>query len=85
MLEFMDSVAINVVEYTFRMDLDREAVAMLVANSDEFGHTGTEHTELITALFAKKHCNKSTFYDLSRQGRGVCCRPMWVQDVIAMG
>ncbi|MDT5138844.1 MAG: glycolate oxidase, partial [Mycobacterium sp.] len=37
MLEFMDSVAINAVEDTLRMDLDRDAAAMLVAASDERG------------------------------------------------
>src|ERR1700712_4445840 len=40
MLEFMDSVAINAVEDTLRMDLDRDAAAMLVAASDEKGRAG---------------------------------------------
>lgn len=42
MLEFMDSVAINAVEDTLRMDLDRDAAAMLVAGSDERGRAATE-------------------------------------------
>lgn len=53
MLEFMDSVAINAVEDTFRMGLDREAAAMLVAGSDELGHAGTDEAKLIGAVFAE--------------------------------
>ncbi|QUR68505.1 FAD-binding oxidoreductase [Mycobacterium spongiae] len=52
MLEFMDSVAINAVEDTFRMDLDRGAAAMLVAGSDERGRAGTDDTELMASVFA---------------------------------
>jgi glycolate oxidase len=53
MLEFMDSVAINAVEDTLRMDLDRDAAAMLVAGSDERGRAGTEDAELMAAVFAE--------------------------------
>ncbi len=45
MLEFMDSVAINAVEDTFRMDLDRGAATMLGAGSDEFGCTGRRRSQ----------------------------------------
>jgi glycolate oxidase len=53
MLEFMDSVAINAVEDTLRMDLDRGAAAMLVAASDERGRAGSEDAELMAAVFAE--------------------------------
>jgi glycolate oxidase len=53
MLEFMDSVAINAVEDTMRMDLDRGAAAMLVAGSDERGRAGSEDAELMAAVFAE--------------------------------
>jgi glycolate oxidase len=53
MLEFMDSVAINAVEDTMRMDLDRSAAAMLVAGSDERGRAGSEDAELMAAIFAE--------------------------------
>jgi glycolate oxidase len=53
MLEFMDSVAINAVEDTLRMDLDRGAAAMLVAGSDERGRAGLEDAELMAAVFAE--------------------------------
>jgi glycolate oxidase len=53
MLEFMDSVAINAVEDTLRMGLDRDAAAMLVAGSDERGQGGSEDAELIAAVFAE--------------------------------
>jgi glycolate oxidase len=53
MLEFMDAVAINAVEDTMRMDLDRSAAAMLVAGSDERGRAGSEDAELMAAIFAE--------------------------------
>ncbi|MDT5349172.1 MAG: glycolate oxidase [Mycobacterium sp.] len=53
MLEFMDSVAINAVEDTLRMDLDRSAAAMLVAGSDERGKAGSEDAEVMAAVFAE--------------------------------
>ena len=52
MLEFMDSVAINAVEDTLRMDLDRQAAAMLVAGSDERGRAGSEDAEIMAKVFA---------------------------------
>ncbi len=43
MLEFMDKVTINAVEDATRMGLDREAAAMLIAQSDEpAGHAAVE-------------------------------------------
>ena len=53
MLEFMDSVAINAVEDSLRMDLDRGAAAMLVAGSDERGRASGEDAEVIAAVFAE--------------------------------
>jgi glycolate oxidase len=53
MLEFMDSAAINAVEDTMRMDLDRGAAAMLVAGSDERGRAGSEDAELMASVFAE--------------------------------
>lgn len=53
MLEFMDSCAINAVEDTLRMDLDRGAAAMLVAGSDERGRAGTDDAEVMAAVFAE--------------------------------
>ena len=53
MLEFMDSVAINAVEDSLRMGLDRSAAAMLVAGSDERGRAAGEDAELIAAVFAE--------------------------------
>lgn len=52
MLEFMDSVAINAVEDTMRMDLDRGAAARLVAGSDERGGAGAEDAAVMAAVFA---------------------------------
>ena len=52
MLEFMDSVAINAVEDSLRMDLDRAAAAMLVAGSDERGRAGSDDAALMAAVFA---------------------------------
>jgi glycolate oxidase len=58
MLEFMDSVAINAVEDTLRMDLDRGAAAMLVAGSDERGRAGSEDADLMAAIFAENHATE---------------------------
>jgi glycolate oxidase len=52
MLEFMDAVAINAVEDSLRMDLDRAAAAMLVAGSDERGRAGSDDAALMAAVFA---------------------------------
>ena len=53
MLEFMDSVAINAVEDTLRMDLDRGAAAMLVAGSDERGRAGSEDADIMASVFTE--------------------------------
>lgn len=51
MLEFMDSVAINAVEDMLRMDLDRSAGALLVAQSDAAGPAVAHEVSIITAAF----------------------------------
>src|ERR1700754_4396871 len=53
MLEFMDAVAINAVEDSLRMDLDRSAAAMLVGGSDERGGAGALDAEVMAAVFAE--------------------------------
>ncbi|GAB19550.1 putative FAD-linked oxidase [Gordonia effusa NBRC 100432] len=51
MLEFMDAVAINAVEDMLRMDLDRSAGAMLVAQSDAAGPAVTHELAIIEDAF----------------------------------
>ncbi|NMO02208.1 FAD-binding protein [Gordonia sp. TBRC 11910] len=53
MLEFMDSVAINAVEDMLKMDLDRSAGAMLVAQSDAAGPAVAHEVAIIEAAFAE--------------------------------
>jgi glycolate oxidase len=60
MLEFMDQVAINAVEDTLRMDLDRSAAAMLVAGSDERGRASAEDAEVMASVFTE-HGAKEVF------------------------
>lgn len=60
MLEFMDSVAINAVEDSLHMDLDRSAAAMLVAGSDERGRASADDAGLIATVFAD-HGAKEVF------------------------
>ncbi|MGO3325383.1 FAD-binding oxidoreductase [Gordonia sp. (in: high G+C Gram-positive bacteria)] len=52
MLEFMDSASINAVEDMLKMGLDREAGAMLVAQSDAPGPAGVAEVELIEQAFS---------------------------------
>ncbi|MFM9377083.1 FAD-binding oxidoreductase [Gordonia sp. VNK21] len=51
MLEFMDSVSINAVEDMLHMDLDRDAGALLVAQSDAPGPAGRAEVEIIERAF----------------------------------
>lgn len=51
MLEFMDSVSINAVEDMLRMGLDREAGALLVAQSDAPGPAGAAEVAIIREAF----------------------------------
>ncbi len=50
-LEFMDSTSINAVEDLLRMGLDREAGAMLIAQSDAPGPAGAAEIALIEEAF----------------------------------
>ena len=52
MLEFMDSVSINAVEDMLKMGLDRQAGALLVAQSDAPGPAGVAEVELIEKAFS---------------------------------
>ncbi|WLP92443.1 FAD-linked oxidase C-terminal domain-containing protein [Gordonia sp. NB41Y] len=51
MLEFMDGVSINAVEDMLRMGLDREAGALLVAQSDAPGPAGVAEVAIIREAF----------------------------------
>ncbi|GAA1910867.1 MAG: FAD-binding protein [Williamsia herbipolensis] len=51
MLEFMDSVAINAVEDQLKMGLDRDAGALLVAQSDAPGAAAAEEIAIIVEAF----------------------------------
>ncbi|GFG54704.1 oxidoreductase [Mycolicibacterium agri] len=53
MLEFMDAVAINAVEDKLRMGLDRDAAALLLAGSDERGHSAAEDAARIAEAFGQ--------------------------------
>ncbi len=86
MLEFMDSVAINAVEDTLRMDLDRGAAAMLVAGSDERGRAGTEDAELIAGVFAQSGATEVFSTDDPDEGEAfVAARRFCIPAVEAKG
>lgn len=51
MLEFMDAVSINAVEDMLKMGLDREAGALLVAQTDAPGPAGVAEVEIIREAF----------------------------------
>src|SRR5271168_4983872 len=86
MLEFMDSVAINAVEDTLRMDLDRGAAAMLVAGSDERGRAGTDDAELMAAVFAESGATEVFSTDDPDEGEAfVAARRFCIPAVEAKG
>ena len=86
MLEFMDSVAINAVEDTLRMDLDRSAAAMLVAGSDERGRAGTEDAELMAGVFAESGATEVFSTDDPDEGEAfVAARRFCIPAVEAKG
>ena len=86
MLEFMDSVAINAVEDTLRMDLDRGAAAMLVAGSDERGRAGTEDAELMAGVFAQNGATEVFSTDDPDEGEAfVAARRFCIPAVEAKG
>ncbi|BBY38528.1 oxidoreductase [Mycobacterium mantenii] len=86
MLEFMDSVAINAVEDTLRMDLDRGAAAMLVAGSDERGRAGSEDAEIMAEVFAENAATEVFSTDDPDEGEAfVVARRMCIPAVEAKG
>ncbi|WP_272896357.1 FAD-linked oxidase C-terminal domain-containing protein, partial [Mycobacterium montefiorense] len=86
MLEFMDSAAINAVEDTLRMDLDRGAAAMLVAASDERGRASGEDAELIAAIFAEHNATDVFTTDDPDEGEAfVAARRFCIPAVEAKG
>ncbi len=86
MLEFMDSVAINAVEDTLRMDLDRGAAAMLVAGSDERGRAAGEDAEVIAAVFAENGATEVFSTDDPDEGEAfVAARRFCIPAVEAKG
>ena len=86
MLEFMDSVAINAVEDTLRMDLDRGAAAMLVAGSDERGRAGSEDAEVMAAVFAENHATEVFSTDDPDEGEAfVAARRFCIPAIEAKG
>jgi glycolate oxidase len=86
MLEFMDSVAINAVEDTLRMDLDRGAAAMLVAGSDERGRAGADDAGVIAAVFAENGATEVFSTDDPDEGEAfVAARRFCIPAVEAKG
>ncbi|MGZ4528265.1 MAG: FAD-binding oxidoreductase [Mycobacterium sp.] len=86
MLEFMDSVAINAVEDTLRMDLDRGAAAMLVAGSDERGRAGSEDAAIMAAVFAESGATEVFSTDDPDEGEAfVAARRFCIPAVEAKG
>lgn len=86
MLEFMDSVAINAVEDTLRMDLDRGAAAMLVAGSDERGRAGSEDAEIMAKVFAENAATEVFSTDDPDEGEAfVVARRFCIPAVEAKG
>jgi len=86
MLEFMDTVAINAVEDTLRMDLDRGAAAMLVAGSDERGRAGSEDAEVMAAVFADNGATEVFSTDDAAEGEAfVAARRFCIPAVEAKG
>lgn len=86
MLEFMDQVAINAVEDHLRMDLDRNAAAMLVAGSDESGRAGSDDAEVIAAVFAENGATEVFSTDDPDEGESfVAARRFCIPAVEAKG
>jgi len=86
MLEFMDSVAINAVEDTLRMDLDRGAAAMLVAGSDERGRASGEDASVIAEVFAENGATEVFSTDDPDEGEAfVAARRFCIPAVEAKG
>ena len=86
MLEFMDSVAINAVEDSLHMDLDRSAAAMLVAGSDERGRASADDAGLIATVFADNGAKEVFSTDDPDEGEAfVAARRFCIPAVEAKG
>ncbi|ORW92014.1 FAD-linked oxidase [Mycobacterium sp. IEC1808] len=86
MLEFMDAVAINAVEDSLRMDLDRGAAAMLVAGSDERGRASGEDAAVIAEVFAENGATEVFSTDDPDEGEAfVAARRFCIPAVEAKG
>jgi glycolate oxidase len=68
MLEFMDAVSINAVEDMLRMGLDREAGALLVAQSDAPGPAGAAEVEIIQRAFEQHGASEVFATDDAQEG-----------------
>ncbi|GAB23287.1 putative FAD-linked oxidase [Gordonia polyisoprenivorans NBRC 16320 = JCM 10675] len=68
MLEFMDKVSINAVEDMLRMGLDRDAGALLVAQSDAPGPAGVAEVEIIREAF--ESCGAAEVFDTTDAAEG---------------
>ena len=87
MLEFMDSVAINAVEDTLRMDLDRSAAAMLVAGRPtSAGLAVREDAAVMAAVFAENGATEVFSTDDPDEGEAfVAARRFCIPAVEAKG
>ncbi|BBZ40862.1 oxidoreductase [Mycobacterium conspicuum] len=86
MLEFMDAAAINAVEDTLRMGLDRSAGAMLLAGSDERGRAAGEDAELMASVFAENAATEVFSTDDPDEGEAfVAARRFCIPAVEAKG
>ncbi|WP_068186299.1 FAD-linked oxidase C-terminal domain-containing protein [Mycobacterium sp. UM_CSW] len=86
MLEFMDAVAINAVEDSLRMDLDRGAAAMLVAGSDERGRASGEDAAVIAEVFTENGATEVFSTDDPDEGEAfVAARRFCIPAVEAKG
>lgn len=86
MLEFMDAASINAVEDMTKMGLDRDAAAILIAQSDEAGgHAATEIAE-IERLCAAHHATECFATDDPAEGEAfVVARRMAIPAVERKG
>jgi glycolate oxidase len=68
MLEFMDSAAINAVEDKLRMGLDRNAAAMMVAATDDRGHSGVEDAEFMAKVSTEHGAKEVVRHPTRKEG-----------------
>ncbi|WGW11698.1 FAD-linked oxidase C-terminal domain-containing protein [Saxibacter everestensis] len=86
MLEFMDKATINAVEDVSRMDLDRQAEAMLVVQSDEPAGYAAEEIDRITEICARNNASDVFSTDDPEEGNAfVTARRMAIPAVERKG